>query len=220
MVYLLDLYLSKLPPVAFEKDNLYWQPKQSVPTKSTDPWYNCQPVGKHKLQAMVASMCEEAGICERKTNHSLRVTGATTMYNSGVPEREIQERTGHRSLEALRTYEHTGEQQHQAVSNMLSSTVERPYTSHLSAVCRASTSRQIIHSSSVSSQSHSSIQYPSGLDLQGLFRAEHWGTLNIAPRGNFVLSVHLNRPQSVCEQIDEVVKEANAAICSKLFHVL
>ena len=50
-------------------------------------------------------MCRQAGICGNKTNHSLRATGATQMYNSGVLEKIIQERTGHWSLEALRMYE-------------------------------------------------------------------------------------------------------------------
>ena len=54
------------------------------------------------------------------TNHSLRATSATHMYRSGVPEKVIQERTGHRSLEALQIYERS-DSQHQAVSNILSS---------------------------------------------------------------------------------------------------
>ena len=52
-------------------------------------------------------MCEEAGLSEHKANHSLDVTGATSLYNGGVPERVIQQRTGHHSIEALRKYEHT-----------------------------------------------------------------------------------------------------------------
>ena len=80
LVYLLDLYLKKLPALALEKD-IYWQPKQSVPDCATEPWYACQPVGKHKLNSMVAKMCTEAGISERKTNHSLRVCGATSLYS-------------------------------------------------------------------------------------------------------------------------------------------
>ena len=139
LVYLLDLHLSKLPSIAFEKDVLYWKPKNDIPKSSKEPWYHCQPVGKHKLSGMVAQMCEEAGLNERKTNHSLRVTGATSLYNGGVPEREIQQRTGHRSIEALRKYECTGEEQHQAVSSKFSSPVELPYSSHLVPVCCVST---------------------------------------------------------------------------------
>ena len=39
----------------------------------------------------------------------------------------IQERTGHHSLECLRTYERTSDKQHQAVSNILSSTSQSSY---------------------------------------------------------------------------------------------
>ena len=64
LVYLLDLHLSKLPSIAFEKDVLYWKPKNDIPKSSKEPWYHCQPVGKHKLSGMVARMCEEAGLNE------------------------------------------------------------------------------------------------------------------------------------------------------------
>ena len=46
-----------------------------------------------------------------KTNHSLRVTSATRMYKGGIPERMIQARTGHKSIEALRVYERPGMEQ-------------------------------------------------------------------------------------------------------------
>ena len=48
----------------------------------------------------------------------LLVSGAWWICcTGGVPKREIQKRTGCRSLEALRKYERTGEQQQQAVFN-------------------------------------------------------------------------------------------------------
>ena len=54
---------------------------------------------------MVSSVCEEAGVTGKKNNHSLRVAGTCALFDAGVPERIIQGRTGHRSLEALRMYE-------------------------------------------------------------------------------------------------------------------
>ena len=45
----------------------------------------------------------------KKTNHSLRATGASELFKRGVPEKIVQERTEHRSLEALRTYERSSE---------------------------------------------------------------------------------------------------------------
>ena len=60
---------------------------------------------------MIQEMCKSAGITGHKTNHSLRATGATELYLAGVPEKIIQQRTGHQSVEALRQYENTSEQQ-------------------------------------------------------------------------------------------------------------
>ena len=49
----------------------------------------------------------------------------------GVPEKIIQERTGHRSKECLRMYEHTNEKQQLAVSKVLSSTTEVNFQSEI-----------------------------------------------------------------------------------------
>ena len=62
-------------------------------------------------------MCQIANVEGQISNHSLRATSATTI---GVPEKVIQECTGHCSLEALRTYERTNEYQHMEASKVLS----------------------------------------------------------------------------------------------------
>ena len=82
--------------------------KPLVVQKSSGPWFSCQPCGVNKLNGMVKSMFSSIGI-SGKSNHSLRASGATEMFRAGVPEKIIQERTGHRSLKALRTYERTTE---------------------------------------------------------------------------------------------------------------
>ena len=64
-------------------------------------------------------MCSNAGVEGNKTNHSLRAIGATQLYESGVPEKVIQERTGHRSLEALRVDERSNDTQHKVASSVL-----------------------------------------------------------------------------------------------------
>ena len=58
-------------------------------------------------------------IKSHKTNHSLRATGATELYEAEVPEKIIQKRTGYRSLECLRMYERSSEKKKQVVSNIL-----------------------------------------------------------------------------------------------------
>ena len=114
----MDFYQSKLPPFAFENSILYLRPKRTTPQAPNASWYDNVPVGTNTLQSMVKDMCVEAGI-HGITNHSLCASGATTLYQKNVPERVIQNITGHRSLEALHTYENISLEQHRNVSKLL-----------------------------------------------------------------------------------------------------
>lgn len=64
-------------------------------------------------------MCKQCGIEGFKTNHSLRATAATRLYASGIDEQLVMERTGHRSLEGIRSYKRTTSQQKETVSDIL-----------------------------------------------------------------------------------------------------
>ena len=146
------------------------------------PWYSSVPVGKNTLATKVKKMCEQAKISGNKTNHSLRATGATSLFAEGVPEKVIQERTGHRSLEALRVYEHTSARQHQVVSNLLSA---RPSASDI--IPNQSTNKSITMqqhpclslSSHISSTSQEQSIFP-GIQFHGNLNG---CTININPHG-------------------------------------
>ena len=53
---------------------------------------------------MLKNMREEAGIPGNKTNHSFRAYAASELFNAGVPEKVIQDCTGHGFLDGLRKY--------------------------------------------------------------------------------------------------------------------
>ena len=134
---LLDLYISKLPQEAKEKDVFYVHPMEKLNKRATyerSSWYYSIPIGRNKLSQMVPEICRLGNIQGHKTNHSLRATGATELYEAEVPEKIIQERTGHRSLECLRMYERTSERQQQAVSNILSSSSQSTYQAQLAQI--------------------------------------------------------------------------------------
>jgi len=46
---------------------------------------------------MLKDMCSEAGIDNHKANHALRATGASELFEAGIPEKIIKERTGYKS---------------------------------------------------------------------------------------------------------------------------
>ena len=78
--------------------------------------------GKNSLRTMIKDMCSEAHILG-KTNHS--PTSQWCNYSFvHVPEKVIQKVTGHRSLEALRTYENISTDQHKEVSKVLMSNLK------------------------------------------------------------------------------------------------
>ena len=61
------------------------------------------------------------------SNHSLRATGTTTLFDAGVPEALIQKRSGHKSSKALRVYERITPEQDLAVSKILHSETKISY---------------------------------------------------------------------------------------------
>ena len=65
-VYVLDCYMQKIPPEAFNNDTFYLQPLQKV-VDPTRHWYSLQPLGSNALGKMVKEMCADAGIVGART---------------------------------------------------------------------------------------------------------------------------------------------------------
>ena len=68
-----------------------------------DVWYQRSPVGHNWLANVIPRMFKEAGLSGRFTNHSLRATGATTLFDAGLDEQLIISRTGHSSTSGVRS---------------------------------------------------------------------------------------------------------------------
>ena len=88
---LLDLYISKLPPEAIEKDLFYVRPMEKVNkrvrTYEQSVWYYSISIGRNKLSQMVPEMCKLGNISGHNTNHSLLATGAMELYEAQFPEK-------------------------------------------------------------------------------------------------------------------------------------
>ena len=94
-VSILDLYFAKVPAEAIRVDSAFYLcPLERMPDDVMLPWFSKQAVGKNKLNTMVKTMCVTDGVLT-KTNHSLRATAATEMFQASVPEKAIQKRSGH-----------------------------------------------------------------------------------------------------------------------------
>ena len=53
------------------------------------------------INTLNKDLCEAAGV-KRKTEYCLRVTCASSLFNAGVEEKLLRERTGHRSNALLK----------------------------------------------------------------------------------------------------------------------
>ena len=118
------LYLSKCPTA--RPDNAFYLKPLKKPTGNC--WFTVQPLGHNSLTNMVQNMCKQASILGYKTNHSLRVTTATRLIyaiyaslvdQAGIDEQLIMERTGHRSLDGVRCYKRTEDEQRQMLSDIV-----------------------------------------------------------------------------------------------------
>ena len=89
---------------------------QPLSKPSLTCWYSSNPLGHYTISKR---LCDSVGIEGFITNHSLRTTAATRLYESGVNEQLIMERTGYRSLEGVRSYKRTTAQQKQSISDIL-----------------------------------------------------------------------------------------------------
>ena len=64
---------------------------------ATSIWFSKVPIGRQKLADAVPSICRDGGLSGYRTNHSLRVSAATRMFEEGVDEQMVKSVTGHRS---------------------------------------------------------------------------------------------------------------------------
>ena len=116
-IEIIKFYLSVLPPNR-NCSAFYLQPrKKYVP----DIWFLDRPVGENRLRDTVKELCKEAKLPGFFSNHSLRSTATTKMYQCGLDEQLIQEVTGHRSV-AVRSYKRTSQKQRKMAINCIFST--------------------------------------------------------------------------------------------------
>ena len=106
LVRLYKLYNSKCPE---KRPNSAFYLRPLVKPRE-DVWYSCNPMGHNTLANTVPGILKEAGIAGYFTNHSLRATSATRLFDAGVDEQLIMARTGHCSSAGVRSYKRISKQ--------------------------------------------------------------------------------------------------------------
>ena len=115
LIRLFKLYNSRCPKDW--PDNAFCLRLLSKPKR--DIWYQKSPVGHNLLAKTVSRLFKAAGIVGHYSNHSLRATSATRLFDAGVDEQLIMSRTGHSSAEGVRLYKRITENLREKTSDVL-----------------------------------------------------------------------------------------------------
>ena len=89
------------------------------PSYTSGYWYYPQPIGHNVLRETVKRLCSTLGKEGHYTNHSLRRTCATRLFQEGVEEQQIMSITGHRSTKAVRLYKEVSHEQQEETSKII-----------------------------------------------------------------------------------------------------
>ena len=117
IVRIVKSYIERCPKEALD-NAFYLKPLQNYEQKKF--WYCSVPLGHNTLKNVVQSMMKEAGVDGFFTNHSLRATAATRLFQENVDDKLIRGVTGHRS-ESLQSYKRVSDKQLAKVSNIVQS---------------------------------------------------------------------------------------------------
>ena len=104
-VHLFEKYTSLLPD---GKTNAFYKKEICDRKRSPKQWYVDKPIGINSLRLVVKSLCSKVGLSGKFTNHSLRVSAATRLYQKGVDEQTIKQFTGHKS-DSVRFYKRSSD---------------------------------------------------------------------------------------------------------------
>ena len=116
-VRLIDKYISLCPQVKNQKQkpNFYLH---SLDRPNPAQWYSNRVVGQNTLRNYVKDMLKAAELDGYFTNHSLRRTSTSRLFQAGVDRKLIKEFTGHHS-DAVDQYQITSEKQRETISNII-----------------------------------------------------------------------------------------------------
>ena len=118
-VRIVQKYLNLLPKIGV-KANLYLQ---SLKKPRPNCWYSTVPVGINKIRGVVSELLHNAGLDGYFTNHSLRRTCATRLFQAGQSVKLVKEVTGHVS-DAVHKYQTTSDEQRMNLSEIVQGDVK------------------------------------------------------------------------------------------------
>ena len=116
-VRLIDKYVSLCPPVKNEKVKSTFY-LRALEKPNPAQWYSNRVVGKNTLRQTVGKRLKNSKLDGFFSNHSLRRSGTTRLFQAGIDRKLVKEYTGHRS-DAVDQYQVTSNVQQAEMSGIL-----------------------------------------------------------------------------------------------------
>jgi len=122
-VQVYHLYASKAGPEQMKSDDspFYLAISYTRVANSSKPWFKAAPMGSNKLNSLMKTMAEKAGLnAENLTNHSARKRMIRKLNDHEVPRTHIMQISGHKNVQSLNNYSLLSEKQQRDISNIMS----------------------------------------------------------------------------------------------------
>ena len=112
-------FKARRPDSAMHDDSPFYLAIKHNRRSSDDKWYKNAPLGEKELSKILKSICQNASIPGRKTNHSVRKTTVSNLLHAGVAPNMITQLTGHANVNSINNYAVASKAQQQEMSNIL-----------------------------------------------------------------------------------------------------
>ena len=116
------LYASKRPEQMKSGDSPFFLAiNYTRVANSSKPWFKAAPMGSNKLNSLMKTMAEKAGLnAENLTNHNARKRMIEKLNDHEVPPTHIMQIPGHKNVQSLTNYSSLLEKQQRDISNIRS----------------------------------------------------------------------------------------------------
>ena len=113
------VYGEKRPAEMNTDDAPFYLAVNNVKSGSGKPWFKKAPVGVNKLNTLMKTIAQKAGLGPNFKNHSGRKTMIQTLVNNDVPPTDIMQLSGHKNVQSITNFSTVSQKQQLNMSHTL-----------------------------------------------------------------------------------------------------
>jgi site-specific recombinase XerD len=138
-VFVYKVYAEKRPnEVNTDEAPFYLAVNHCKRVSSDKSWFKKNALGVNKLNSLMKTMAEKAGLGPNISNHSGRKTMMQTLTNNDIPPTDIVQLSGHKNLQSVTNYSTVTQNQQKRMSQALANLATGEKSSSESSTCTSS----------------------------------------------------------------------------------